>query len=182
MKTHRKATPDVEVSKRNPASSVQDAISVLIADHRAVQTLFDAFKRADEHDLDRKGTLVRRACEELSIHAMVEEELLYPAAQEALDEDKRPDVEEAFVEHYLVKVLIEKFSTLKPGQKGFDATFKVLTEMVSHHIEEEESELFPALRKSNADLETLGAEITKRKAALEAKLPNDVGDRTTQLH
>ena len=92
------------------------------------------------------------------------------------------DVEEAYVEHFLVKTLIEKFTALKPGAPGFDATFKVLTEMVRHHIEEEESELFPELRKSRVDLEALGKKLTQRKAALEAKLPKDAGDQTDQLH
>ncbi|MGF6768714.1 hemerythrin superfamily protein [Paraburkholderia sp. GAS199] len=182
MKSENKVSQQENVSTRQAAPASKDALSILVADHRTVQGLFDAFKRAGDDDLDRKGTLVRRACEELSIHTILEEELLYPAAQEALDEDQRPDVEEAYVEHYLVKVLIDKFTTLKPGDKGFDATFKVLTEMVNHHIEEEESELFPELRKSKADLETLGAEIEKRKTALEAKLSKDVGDRTTRLH
>ena len=79
--------------------------------------LFDAFEKAQKDDLDAKTTLVRRACEELTVHAMIEEELLYPAAQEALDEDDRPDVEEAYVEHFLVKVLIDKFTTLKSGRQ-----------------------------------------------------------------
>ncbi|MFM0323156.1 hemerythrin domain-containing protein [Caballeronia glebae] len=170
----------------NPAASradgSQDAIQLLTDDHRAVQKLFDAFEKAEKDDLDAKTTLVRRACEELTVHAMIEEELLYPAAQEALDEDDRPDVEEAYVEHFLVKVLIDKFTKLKAGDKGFDATFKVLTEMVSHHIEEEESDLFPKLRSSGADLDALGKKLMKRKEQLEAKIPKDAGDNTMRLH
>lgn len=111
------------------ATQGRDATQVLTEDHRAVQKLFDAFEQAKKDDLDAKATLVRRACEELTVHAMIEEELLYPAAQEALNEDDRPNVEEAYVEHFLVKVLIEKFATLKPDMPGFDATFKVLSDM-----------------------------------------------------
>lgn len=160
----------------------RDAIQLLIEDHRAVQKLFDAFEKAADDDLDRKNTLVRRACEELSVHTIIEEELLYPAAEQALEKDDRPDVEEAYIEHYLVKMLIEKFVSLKAGDRGFDATFKVLSEMVNHHIDEEESELFPKLRKSGADLDELGMKMAKRKQALEAKIPNDAGDRTSQMH
>jgi hemerythrin superfamily protein len=155
-----------------------DAIAVLESDHRAVEKLFDAFERTAEDDLDAKGTLVRRACEELTIHAMIEEELLYPAAKKALPHDDSKDVDEAYVEHFLVKTLIEKFMTLKPGADGFDATFKVLTENVKHHVEEEEAELFPALRKSGLDLASLGDRIAKRKDELQEKLPADIGDRT----
>ena len=160
----------------------EDAIQVLMEDHRAVKKLFDAFEKTQDDDLDAKTTLVRRACEELTVHAMIEEEVLYPAAQEALDEDDRPDVEEAYVEHFLVKVLIDKFTTLKAGEPGFDATFKVMSEMVRHHIEEEESDLFPKLQKSGADLDALGKKLMQRKAQLDAKIPKDAGDNTMRLH
>jgi hemerythrin superfamily protein len=158
-----------------PASS---ALDLLEADHRAVEKLFAAFERADAADLDAKQTLVRRACEEVTIHTIIEEELIYPASHSALASDGKKHVDQAYVEHYLVKTLIEKFATLKPGADGFDATFKVLTEKVRHHVDEEESELFPELRKSGLDLAALGERIMNRKNELEAKLPKDVGDRT----
>ncbi|SAL85641.1 cation-binding protein [Caballeronia arvi] len=178
----RQAPTQNSTSATARATKSQDAIQVLTDDHRAVEKLFDAFEKTQKDDLDAKATLVRRACEELTVHAMIEEELLYPAAQEALDEDDRPDVEEAYVEHYLVKVLIDKFTKLHAGEAGFDATFKVMSEMVRHHIEEEESDLFPKLRKSGADLEALGGKLMRRKEELEAKLPKDAGDNTMRLH
>jgi hypothetical protein len=74
-----------------PHATVQrDAIRVLTEDHRAVQKLFDAFEKVSKDELEAKATLVRRACEELTIHAMIDEELLYPAAEQALDEKDRP--------------------------------------------------------------------------------------------
>jgi hemerythrin superfamily protein len=152
------------------ASPQQDALAILEEDHRAVEQLFDAFERAEDDDLERKSTLVQRACELLTIHAIVEEELLYPAAREALDADDKGDVDEAFVEHFLVKTLIEKFTQLKAGDEGFDATFKVMSENVSHHVEEEENELFPELRKTGLDLVALGTKITARKDALQRKI------------
>jgi hemerythrin superfamily protein len=151
----------------------QDALTLLEEEHRAVEKLFDAFERAAHDDLERKATLVQRACELLTMHAMVEEEILYPAAKEALGEngkDKEDDVNEAVVEHFLVKTLIEKFSTMKAGDEGFDATFKVLTESVNHHVEEEESELFPELRKTKLDLAKLGERIAARREALQSKI------------
>ncbi|VVD31883.1 hemerythrin domain-containing protein [Paraburkholderia dioscoreae] len=161
-----------------------DALAFLEADHRAVEKLFAAFKKADD-DLEAKAALAQRACEELTIHTILEEELLYPAAQEALPDSDKVDVEEAYIEHYLVKSLIAKFETLKAGDKGFDATFKVMSEMVDHHVEEEEQELFPELRKSKCDLRTLGEKMAKRKAELQAKLDavgsRSVGDKTATL-
>ncbi|KQR74229.1 cation-binding protein [Burkholderia sp. Leaf177] len=148
----------------------QDALSMLEEEHRAVEKLFEAFERAEEHDLERKATLVQRACELLTMHAIVEEEILYPAAKDALGEDDKDDVNEAYVEHFLVKTLIEKFTTMKAGDEGFDATFKVLTECVNHHVEEEESELFPELRKQKLDLEAMGERIAKRRDALQNKI------------
>ncbi|MFL9960284.1 hemerythrin domain-containing protein [Paraburkholderia sediminicola] len=163
----------------------QDAVDFLEAEHRSVEKLFKAFEKTAEDDLEAKAALVQRACEELSIHAMLEEELLYPAAQEALPHSDTINVEEAYIEHFLVKALIAKFETMKAGDKGFDATFKVMSEMVGHHVEEEEDELFPELRKSKCDLRALGAKMAERKTKLQSKLDavgsRSVGDKTTTL-
>jgi hemerythrin-like domain-containing protein len=169
------------------ASATPDALALLEADHRAVEKLFDAFARSrgDGHDaLEAKAALAQRACEELTMHTIIEEELLYPAAQQALPDDDKLDVDEAFVEHFLVKTLIARFETLKAGDKGFDATFKVMSELVRHHIEEEEGELFPALRRTGCDLATLGKKIAARKQTLQSKLDEAgsraVGDKTLE--
>jgi hemerythrin superfamily protein len=150
-------------------SGKADALALLEADHRAVEKLFDAFEKAGS-DLEAKAALAQRACEELSVHAMLEEELLYPAAADALPDSDLVDVDEAYVEHYLVKMLIKRFEVLKAGDKGFDATFKVMSELVKHHVEEEEDELFPELRRSKCDLAGLGRKIAARKEVLEGKL------------
>ncbi|MGT2477614.1 hemerythrin domain-containing protein [Paraburkholderia terrae] len=176
MNTRRKVAGSIDESGET------DAITLLKADHRAVEKLFDAFEKAADDDLEAKGTLVRRACEELTVHAMIEEELLYPAAHKALEKQDEIDVDEAYVEHYLVKTLIEKFDSLRPGEDGFDATFKVMSELVKHHVEEEESELFPELRGSGVDLVALGARLSARKNELMKKLEATgstlVGDRS----
>ncbi len=170
--------------KKEIGSGSHDALAFLEAEHRAVEKLFKAFEKADD-DLDAKAALAQRACEELSIHTMLEEELLYPAAQEALPDSDKIDVEEAYVEHFLVKTLIAKFETMKAGDKGFDATFKVMSEMVGHHVEEEEEELFPELRKSKCNLRALGEKMANRKAELQSRLDSvgsrSVGDKTTTL-
>jgi len=147
-----------------------DALDMLEADHRAIEQLFDAFERAERNDFERKNALVQRACELLTIHAIVEEEMLYPVAQDVLAEDQRIDVDEAYVEHFLVKTLIERFANLKAGDDGFDATFKVLKENTTHHIEEEETTLFPEVRKTQMDLVAIGAKMAARKAALKERI------------
>jgi len=152
------------------STQTNDAIELLKADHRSVEKLFDAFEKARDDDLAAKGTLAQRACEELTVHAIIEEEILYPAAHKSLGKQDEIDVDEAYVEHYLVKTLISKFESLKPGDHGFDAAFKVMSELVRHHVEEEESELFPELQRSSVDLAALGQKIAARKAELLAKL------------
>jgi hemerythrin superfamily protein len=147
-----------------------DALDMLEADHRAIEQLFDAFERADASDHDRKNSLVQRACELLTIHMIVEEELLYPAAQETLAAHGRIDVDEAYVGHFLVTTLIERFATLRASEDGFDATFKVLKANATHHIDEEETTLFPEMRKTQIDLVTLGAKMAARKAVLRERI------------
>lgn len=175
------------IKQRNKESDAgtHDALAFLEAEHRAVERLFKAFEKADDGDFEAKAALAQRACEELSIHTMLEEELLYPAAQQALPDSDKVDVDEAYIEHFLVKTLIAKFETLKAGDSGFDATFKVMSEMVGHHVEEEENELFPELRKTDCDLRALGDKMAKRKAQLQSKLDavgsRSVGDKTASL-
>jgi len=167
--------------KPNSAAST-DALDALEADHRAVEKLFDAFERSEDGAAETRGALVQRACEELTVHTMLEEELLYPAAQQALAQKQQTEIDESYVEHFLVKTLIAKFETLEPDHAGFNATFRVLAEMVRHHIDEEESQLFPALRDSGLDLARLGARIAQRKdeltRRLEAAGSRLVGDMT----
>jgi hemerythrin-like domain-containing protein len=183
--TTKSSSDDKKSASPRDASNTSDALALLEADHRAVEKLFDAFdkSRGDERDtLEAKAALAQRACEELTMHAIIEEELLYPAAQQALPDDDKLDVDEAYVEHFLVKSLIARFETLKAGDRGFDATFKVMSELVRQHIEEEEGELFPALRRTGSDLAALGKKIAARKEALQAKLDEAggraVGDKT----
>ncbi len=146
----------------------QNALSLLEADHRAVEKIFDKFERAT--DKVQKAELVRQACEELTIHTILEEEILYPAAKEVLAGEGEKKIEEAYVEHFLVKTLIEKFTKLTPQDTGFDAAFQVLTENVKHHVKEEEEDLFPCLRKKSLDLQELGQRIARRKEQLQSKL------------
>ncbi|SEJ75172.1 hemerythrin domain-containing protein [Paraburkholderia diazotrophica] len=151
-------------------NAAHDAIEVLKSDHRVAEQLFDAFHRTADTDHEAKRALVQRACEELTVHTLIEEEILYPAAYKALEHSEEIDVDEAYVEHFVMKTLIARFESLKPGDRGFDATFEVLSGIVRHHIEEEESVLFPELLRSGVDLVTLGEEIATRKEVLMKRL------------
>ena len=139
-----------------------DAISLLTQDHREVSKLFDAFER-EESD---KAETATRVCRMLTVHAMIEEEIFYPAAREALADEGDDLLDEAEVEHASAKELIAQIEA--EGQDGdlFEAKVKVLGEYVRHHVKEEESELFPKVKAAELDLNALGKELENRKTAL----------------
>jgi hypothetical protein len=141
-----------------------NALALLQADHREVQDLFDKFEktRSDE----RKAALAEQICNELTIHAQIEEEIFYPAAREAIrDKDL---LEEATVEHQSAKDLIAQIEGSSPGEELFDAKVKVLGEYVKHHVKEEQGELFAQVRKTKLDLKALGEQLMARKQELMA--------------
>ncbi len=142
-----------------------DALTLLKADHVLVQDLFDRFERARTDD--QKTALAEQICTELTIHAQIEEEIFYPAVRAAIDENDLMD--EAEVEHAGAKDLIAQIMESKPGEDQFDAKVTVLGEYVKHHVKEEQSEMFPKVRKANLDLKELGAAISARKAELKTQ-------------
>ena len=157
------------------AGSAPDAIEQLIADHREVESLFDAYDDLVESEADsgEKQALALQICVMLTAHATVEEELFYPAAREVLGEDEDL-VDEADVEHVCAKDLIAQIETGSPDDPLYDAKVKVLGEYIDHHVQEEEQEMFPKVRKSDLDLDLLGEEQAARKAELlgQANDPN----------
>lgn len=143
-------------------AETKDAIALLKEDHRAVEALFKEFEEAKGEG--RKEKLARRICLELSVHAKIEEEIFYPACEGKIDDDL---LKEAFVEHDAAKLLIAEIEAAN-GQDDafFDAKVQVLSEQIEHHVDEEEKELFPKVRKADLDLETLGEQLALRKSEL----------------
>ncbi|HZW22216.1 hemerythrin domain-containing protein [Noviherbaspirillum sp.] len=158
-------------ARRTSKGSEDDALHILAEDHKKVMELFDEFERMkedEETDDEAKQVLVETACAELTIHAQVEEEIFYPAARDAIDDMDLLD--EAEVEHASAKQLITELAAMQPGDDLYDAKFTVLGEYVKHHIQEEEKELFPKIKKADLDLEELGQEISERKMELREEL------------
>ena len=120
-----------------------DAITLLMADHKAVKTLFKAFDKLtnDDDASEQKEALVQKICDELTVHAQVEEEIFYPAVREAIEDDDLLD--EAEVEHATAKDLIAQLQQMLPDDDLYDAKVKVLSEYIDHHVKEEEDEMFP---------------------------------------
>jgi len=147
-----------------------DAISLLTDDHAEVAELFEEYEELvdeDAPDEDRQA-LAERICAMLTMHATVEEEIFYPAAREALDDQRILD--QAEVEHATAKDLIEQIQSMDPDDELYDAKVKVLGEYVTHHVQEEEGEIFPQCQTAEMDLDQLGEEIGARKEELMEEL------------
>jgi hemerythrin superfamily protein len=147
-------------------TKTKDAIALLKADHKKVKHLFDEFEKAGDSE---KLELAQEAIKELKIHSVIEEEIFYPAAHQALGAKKEEEgevVDEAEEEHRVAKTLIEEIQNLKPHQEHFEAKFTVLAENIRHHIKEEEGTLFPKVKKTDLDLESLGEQMADRKNEL----------------
>ena len=147
-----------------PSQGKQDAIKLLTQDHREVEQLFEQFEKASKDE--KKEQIARKICTELKVHAMIEEEIFYPALRGKIDDD---DLDEALVEHDGAKVLINEIETSSADADFYEAQVKVLQEQIEHHIKEEESEsdnLFSQARKADVDLDALGEQMAVRKAEL----------------
>jgi len=161
--------PAAKSAKAAPAGRGPDAVALLKADHRAVEKLFGQFEKAK--DKDRKKALADKICLELRIHMQIEEEIFYPTSREFLkDEDI---VDEAVVEHAAAKDLMGEIEGMDPTEDLYDAKMTVLQEQIEHHVEEEETEYFPKVKKTDMDIKAVGAQLKARKEELTAQM--DVG-------
>jgi hemerythrin superfamily protein len=124
-----------------------DAIALLKADHKTVETLFRRFEQAGPNAKKLKRKLVDQLVRELAIHAVIEEQVLYPAVRNKV-EDLEATVLEALEEHHVVKWLLKELESLPPEAERFDAKVTVLMENVRTHVAVEEQVLFPELRKA----------------------------------
>jgi hemerythrin superfamily protein len=124
-----------------------DAIDVLVADHRTVEDLFKRFEKTTDRATKTRTELVEKMVRELSVHAAIEEQLFYPRVRLAGDKFK-DEVLEALEEHHVVKELLAELEKMPPEHERFEAKTMVLMETVRHHIREEESELFPQVRRA----------------------------------
>src|SRR5947207_8911955 len=107
-------------------SSEMDAIDLLKKDHEAVEDLFDQFEDAKESENDDEmATLVASVCSALTVHAQIEEELFYPAIRKLAEAADM--VDEAAVEHQMIKDLVSQLEAMRPGDDLFEAKVKVLS-------------------------------------------------------
>lgn len=139
-----------------------DAIAMLKADHRKVEEIFEQFEKATSKA--KKQQLAEQACLELKVHTVIEEEIFYPACKGAIEEDL---LKEAYVEHDGAKQLINEIEAGSPDEDFYDAKVKVLSEMIEHHVKEEEKRsegMFSQARAAGLDMDALADAMRARKA------------------
>ena len=163
MPTATTTTTTPEASQSAPKT--MGAIEMLRADHKVVSALFAEYEKA--RFTRKKRAIVARICDELSVHAQLEEEIFYPAVKRALKDTEM--VPGAKVEHASLKALIPQVEGVEPYGEMFDAKIKVLSEYVVHHVHEEQNDMFPKAKASKLDLSALGAEMAARKQELQAE-------------
>ena len=163
-------TGQAKQTKTRSGSKSQDAIKLLKADHDEVEELFARYEKQKKKNGAEKPELIEKICAALTVHAQIEEEIFYPAVRNALEDDGEELLDEAEVEHGSIKSLVEQLEAMGSDDELCDAKVKVLSEYVKHHVKEEEGELFPKVKKSDIDLDALGAELAERKAELMAEM------------
>ena len=139
-----------------------DAIAMLKADHRKVEDIFEQFEKATSKA--KKQQLAEQACLELKVHTVIEEEIFYPACRGKIEEDL---LNEAYVEHDGAKQLINEIEAGGPEEDFYDAKVKVLSEMIEHHVKEEEMRsegMFSQARDAGLDMDLLADQMRARKA------------------
>jgi hemerythrin superfamily protein len=145
------------------------AINVLTDDHNRVRGLFKYFAQLEgDGPTAARIAVVDDICKELVIHAAIEDELFYPAARNAINDDDL--VNEAQVEHDAIRYLMDQLSPVNKDDTRFCAKVKVLREYVKHHMDEEEKEFFPKVKQAKIDLPALGQQLMERREALRAQL------------
>jgi hemerythrin superfamily protein len=138
-----------------------DAIAMLKADHRKVEELFEKFESTNGKAT--KQRLAGQICLELKVHTVIEEEIFYPACRGKIEDEL---VDEAYVEHDAAKLLINEIEAGGPDEAFYDAKVKVLSEMIEHHVDEEEKRsegMFSQARAAGLDMDELADQMRRRK-------------------
>lgn len=137
-----------------------DAIVLLKQDHKEIRRLFRDFEKAGDDAKQRKGEIVDKILEALTVHTYLENECVYPETRQLLP-DLEDDVLESYEEHHVADILCLELAAMKPDDERFDAKTTVLIELVTHHIEEEEQEWFPKVREGlgRKKLQEMGARM-----------------------
>ena len=146
-----------------------DAIDLLTSDHKKVRALLDKLSGTSESAEREREELLDQIEQELEVHTAIEEEIFYPAFKEAGGKEGAKMFYEAVEEHRAVSELVlPDLTNTTPTSERFSGRAKVLKELVEHHADEEEEEMFPRAKKifTKEQLEDLGQRMEARKEEL----------------
>lgn len=151
-----------------------DIYELLKKDHETVASLFDKLEETAEDEADERERLFAEIDRELTIHAEIEESIFYPALKNA--EKTHDEVMEAIEEHQIVKQLMAEMQDLGTEDDQWEAKLTVLREIVEHHVEEEENEMFPKAKKvlDDDEAEALAERVEEEKHQLEERYAEEV--------
>lgn len=140
-----------------------NAFTLLKTDHKKVAGIFEKLEPTTERGVKTREDLFAQLKNELDVHTRIEEEIFYPALKEA--EETHDIVLEGYEEHAVVKTLLAELDELAKDDETWGAKLKVLQENVEHHVEEEETEMFPKAKKvlSEEEVEALGERLEAAK-------------------
>ena len=138
---------------------------MLREDHQKIKELFDQFGKTTNNT--EKRTIVTAALAALEVHAKLEEELIYPALQECVNEQGLTD--EAVAEHHVIHLLIRELKEINHEDERYNVKFTSLSERVKHHIKKEEEKIFPQAEKADVDWDRLTKHVIERRHSLEQK-------------
>ncbi|MET1080008.1 MAG: hemerythrin domain-containing protein [Pseudomonas sp.] len=144
-----------------------NAIDLLEADHKTVKDILAQLSESTDRAVKKRTELLRKLELEITVHTSLEEEILYPAFKAAGGKDEAEMYFEAKEEHRTVDSLVlPDLKVTDPSAPEFAGRVKVVKELLEHHIEEEETEMFPHARKllGKAKLDELGAQMEALKA------------------
>lgn len=144
-----------------------NAIDLLKADHERVKAILAQLSESTSRGIKKRTDLLAKLEMEISIHTRLEEEILYPAYKEAGGKEQAEMYYEAKEEHRTVDSLVlPDLKTTDPSTPEFAGRVKVVKELLEHHIEEEETEMFPQAKKllGKATLDSLGEQMEAMKA------------------
>jgi hypothetical protein len=144
------------------------ATDLLKKQHREVKSQFKKMESADSPRLRRQ--LMAEIARNLEAHTTIEEEIFYPAVRGLETRKAEEMVLEAFEEHHVVKLVLAEFPRVNPEDERFEAKMTILSELVEHHVEEEEKEMFKLAQKLGKDeLEDLGGQMEERFEAVRSR-------------
>jgi hypothetical protein len=151
-------------------SARHDAVSVLKAQHREVEDLFR--KVLESGDARARREYLQRIAAALTMHTKIEEDIFYPAVRGLGTEEASALIDESLEEHHVVDLVLAELPRVSPHDARFDAKMTVLSELVDHHVKEEERDMFKRAQALGRErLEELGARLEAAAARFPGTAP-----------